>query len=136
MLAWRSLSAMADPSEPFGLFVSSVPGKPVARFGASRVLIGAARRFDGSNGINYFPEQIVAIPYAELRRYRREYQRAIANGSLRARTGDEWRASQAPQLKAKQARATTTLASNPSEVGAPPVKRQDKRDDHPESGSE
>ncbi len=85
---------MADPAAAFALFVSSVDGHPVARWG-TRTLVGAARRLLEPTVIDYTPELVVALPHTELARYRREYTRALAAGSLRLRTADDWRAQNA-----------------------------------------
>jgi hypothetical protein len=73
----------------FGLFVSSVEGKPVMRFG-SKVLIGAERDPDQPRKIRYNTKAIVAIPVDEAHRYGREYARLIADEELVAHTADEW----------------------------------------------
>lgn len=86
---------MGDPAEAFGLFVSSVEGQPVTRYG-TKVLIGAARDHLQPRKIIYDPTLIVAIPATEARRYSREYRRAIANGSLTERTAAQWREQQKP----------------------------------------
>lgn len=77
-----------------------MPGSPVTRFG-TRTLIGAHRpKVAPFNVIEYEPEHIVAIPVAEFNRYRREYQRALRDGSLRQRSAEEWQAQQ-PQPAAE-----------------------------------
>lgn len=86
---------MADPAAAFALFVSSVDGHPVTRFG-TRTLVGAARRQLEPTVVDYTPELVVALPHAEASRYRREYERAIQAGSLRRRSADDWRAQTAP----------------------------------------
>lgn len=80
---------------PFALFVSSVDGCPVTRFG-TRTLIGAARRVKEPTVIDYTPELVVAITTAEFSRYRREYLRALGNATLKRRTIEEWQAQQPP----------------------------------------
>lgn len=79
----------------FAVYVSSVEGCPVTRFG-TRTLIGAARRVKEPTVIDYQPDVVVAITADEFNRYRREYQRALGNGSLKRRTIEEWQAQQAP----------------------------------------
>jgi hypothetical protein len=86
---------MADPAPAFALFVSSVAGMPVTRFG-TRTLIGAARRHLEPTIVDYTPELIVPLPADEYARYRREYNRALANGSLRRRSAEDWRAQNTP----------------------------------------
>jgi|SRR6187551_177323 len=73
----------------FALFVSCVEGSLVTRYG-TRTFIGAERRTLEPNVVDYHPEQIVAIPHDEFRKYRREYTRALRDGSLVQRTADEW----------------------------------------------
>lgn len=75
------------------LFVSSVEGSPVQRYGTS-LLIGAARNRVDPAQVVFDTAAIVRIPGTEHARYLREYGRAIANGSLRRRTVEEWRAQQ------------------------------------------
>jgi hypothetical protein len=82
-----------------GLFVSSVPGHVVTRFGSTRVvngvpspglLIGAERDPRNPSEVTWFPDQIVCIPEPEATAYRREYARAVRDGSLRLRTEAEY----------------------------------------------
>lgn len=105
---------MGDRADAFGLFVSSVEGSPVTRYGSS-VLIGAERNPDEPRKIVYHPDAVIAIPHDEAQRYAREYRRLIAEGALVERTADDWRSQQA------------------SEGGAPRVTKA--KDDHasPES---
>jgi hypothetical protein len=144
---------MADLSEGFGLFLSSIQGQPVARFG-STVMIGAERDLIDRKAIRYMPELVVAIPTAEARRYAREYRRAIDNGSVTVRTADDWIAQQAPpeptpaepaepepaeQLPgfhmSRPSRSASTLPPSPSdfppssEAGAPLQSPADTPDD-------
>jgi hypothetical protein len=86
--ASRSIVGMSQLSQ-FALFVSCVEGSLVTRYG-TRTFIGAERRTDDPRQIDYHPEQVVAIPHDEHRRYRREYLRALREGSLVERTEDEW----------------------------------------------
>ena len=66
--------------------VRCVPGKPVPRFGTgfggrAATLIGATR--DPATGALAFdPGERVTIPAAEYGKYRREYTRALREGSL------------------------------------------------------
>jgi hypothetical protein len=82
----------SDPSFGFGLFVSSVEGQPVSRFGGGGVMIGASRDLSDRKLVHYTPEIIVGIPHEEARKYAREYRRAISDGSLKERTAAEWAA--------------------------------------------
>ena len=75
--------------QAFGLFVSSVDGRPVARFG-TKVLIGAERDPSNPRKITYRTKDIVPIPLDEAAKYSREYARHIAEGDLVEHTADEW----------------------------------------------
>lgn len=75
--------------QAFGLFVSSVEGRPVARFG-TKTLIGAERDPSKPRKIVYRTKDIVPIPVDEAERYSREYGRLIADGDLVKHTADEW----------------------------------------------
>jgi len=88
------------PAPKFALFVSSVAGKLVRRYGTA-VHIGARAEVlnpqeeDPSRHrykYRYQTSDIVAIPEAEFARYRREYTRALSDGSLRKRSAQEWQA--------------------------------------------
>lgn len=83
----RSIHGMSHPQ--FALFVSCVEGRLVTRYG-TRTFIGAERRTDDPRVVDFHPEHIVAIPHDEHRKYRREYLRALREGSLVERTVDEW----------------------------------------------
>lgn len=112
----------------FGLYLSSIEGKPVTRFG-TKVLIGAVRV---GNRVFYQPKVINPIPIAETKRYHREYRRAISAGSVVSHTREQWLAQQST-ITAKQA-AAEKLATSP-EVGAPPVTARSSPNDHPQGGS-
>lgn len=95
----------------FTLFVSSVRGKTVRRYGASS-LIGAKRRHDPPLGPNesasdrpavtvWTPERVVAITADEHRRYGKEYAREIRDGALKERTEADWLAQNDADLKAE-----------------------------------
>lgn len=76
-------------ADAFGLFVSSVEGHPVTRFG-TKVLIGAYRDAENPRKIRYRTKDIIAIPRDEADRYAREYARLIEDQELVAHTADEW----------------------------------------------
>lgn len=99
-------SSMVDPT-PFGLFLSSVEGQPVTRYG-TKTLIGAERDRVNPTVVHYDTRTIVAIPHAELTRYRREYTDAIRDGSLRQRTAKQWVALQKRIAEAQAVRAKLT----------------------------
>lgn len=86
-----------------GLFVSSVEGHAVTRYGTTRnlkgvpspgLLVGAERDPRKPTEISWFPDVIVHIPEEEARLYAREYARAFRDGSLRKRTEAEFAAQQ------------------------------------------
>lgn len=76
-------------ADAFGLFVSSVEGHPVTRFG-TKVLLGAYRDADNPRKVRYRTKEIIAIPRDEAERYAREYGRLIEDEELVAHTADEW----------------------------------------------
>lgn len=86
------------------VFVSSVQGKLVTRFPSLRQpvaqYIGATRK---GKEIVWNPEAVVAIPMQEWNRYRREYKRALEQGSLKRRTEAEHKAWLQKQQKADEA---------------------------------
>lgn len=95
---------MSQPS--FALYVSCVEGAVVTRYG-TRTFIGAERRALEPTVVDFHPDIVVAIPHDEFRKYRREYLRAMREGSLVERTADEWRAqNRQDQPTAKQGAGT------------------------------
>lgn len=86
---------MPDPPHDLVLFVSSVEGKPVTRFGAGPLaLIGA--HFEGRT-IVYQPRRVVGLSRDEIDRYGDHYARTLREGGLTARTREEYDAQQAAQ---------------------------------------
>jgi hypothetical protein len=73
-----------ETEDPDDLFVSCVPtAGVVTRFGAGgSAFIGAKRDASAEGGVRYFPEQVLKIPGADVRRYSREYTRVLAEGAL------------------------------------------------------
>lgn len=67
------------------LYVSSVPGRLVFRFGTS-VLIGATRSSESPKQIDWDTDNVVRIPAAEARQYAREYDGAFERGDLQKRS--------------------------------------------------
>lgn len=114
-------------ADVFGLFVSSVEGHPVSRFG-SKVLIGADRDPVLRNKIRYTPKLIVGIPTAEAIKYAREYSRAIADGSLSARKESDWYEQQR-QLREVGAPREKLKSAPPTQPAKEPTHG------HPEGGS-
>jgi hypothetical protein len=100
---------MPKGASGFALFVSSVVGLPVTRWG-SRTLIGASRSAATPTVVDYDTDAVVAIPDDEYRKYSREYDRALGNGSLRRRTEKDWQA----QNRQPEKRATERGAGTPS----------------------
>lgn len=81
----------------FALFVSSVEGHAVARFGTgaptrSNAFIGATRSIEDPTQIEWRTDEVVPITEAEYRDFRREYDGAIAAGSLVKRTENDYAA--------------------------------------------
>jgi hypothetical protein len=110
----------------FALYVSCVPAQgPTTRYG-TRTFIGAERNAAQPTVIQYDPELVVALTAEEWRKYRREYQRALASGALVTRTAAEYRAQQAGALLAQAAAESVTAeatataaaaASKPTDMG-------------------
>jgi Na+/glutamate symporter len=125
---------MAEPHATFGLFVSCVDGQPVTRFGTG-TMIGAARSKATPDVVTYDPTHVVGIPHAEYDRHRRSYDRALGNGSLKARSAADYRAqeqaqakrddenrkAQARAAKAKPASAGVSLDQTDPAAGDPPA---------------
>lgn len=104
---------MANAAAKFALFVSCVEGCPVTRFG-TRTMIGATRSARTPDVVTYDPTVVVAIPLDEHRKYRREYERALANGTLKARGAEEWSAQnrqEPPQKRGEGTPSTPTVAT-------------------------
>ncbi len=120
---------MGDPASAFGLFVSSIEGQPVARFGSGGVMIGAERDLTDRTLVHYTPEVVVAISREEARKYAREYRRAIDSGSLKVRTAAEWMTQNPPPAPAALPAPQTPETS--TEAGAP-LPTSLKADDPPE----
>lgn len=79
----------------FPLYVSSVEGHLVSRFGSKfGQTIGAKRSIEKPTEIEWFTDEIVPIPQTEYQSFRREYESAIRAGSLRRRTEAEYLATQ------------------------------------------
>lgn len=90
------------PELTFALFVSSVEGRTVSRFGTATArqaneLIGARRSPGGP--IVWDPEEVVALPVREVEAFAKEYRDAIAEGSLRKRIEADYLAWIAAQTK-------------------------------------
>lgn len=83
------------PEPRFAIFVRSVPGRTVSRFGSrSSTLIGA--RFASESEIAAGSERVIwsdrIVPIAEeaFRKFRREYTSALRLGDLTSATEAEW----------------------------------------------
>jgi hypothetical protein len=94
---------MADEPK-FALYVSSVEGKLVSRFGAGSrgapSYIGARRVAGDPTSVVWDTELVVALTVAEVARFSREYERALAAKALKKRTRDEWLAQAARERDA------------------------------------
>ncbi len=95
----------------FALFVSCVEGSLVTRYGTG-TFIGAERRALEPTVVDYHPDIVVAIPHDEFRKYRREYLRAVREGSLVERTEQEWRAQNRQDQPSPKQGAGTPRAQN------------------------
>lgn len=102
------------------VFVSSVKGKLVTRFPSLRQpvaqYIGATRK---GKEIVWNPEAVVAIPLQEWNKYRREYRRALEQGSLKKRTEADHKAWLQKQKQAdEEAKRKAEEASRKAETEA------------------
>lgn len=89
---------------PFVLFVSSVEGYAVTRYGSGtpsrRATLIGAQRVPG-RGIVWDTREVVALTEDELRQYSKEYRGAIADKALRQRTEADWKAWIASQQRSQ-----------------------------------
>jgi hypothetical protein len=124
---------MTDPSKHFAAFVSPVDGALVRRYGTEthigqvqgasrperRTSIEAADHSTARpNGVDQ--SLIVPLTHDEWRLYGTEYRRAIAEGSLKARTAEEWKVAEAAAEAAELARVAKLAEAEKAER-----KRQD-----------
>lgn len=103
--------------QSFALFVSCVEGSLVTRYGTG-TFIGAERRADDPRQVDFHPDQVIAIPDDEFRKYRREYLRALREGSLRQRTEAEWQRQNATPEPTELGTDTDTTAAAEAPAGA------------------
>ena len=84
-------------------YLSSVKGRLVPRFPTMQqpvtTFIGATRK---GKVITWNEEAVAAVPLQEFQKYRREYKRRIADGSLKERTEQDFKAWQEKQKKASE----------------------------------
>lgn len=80
------------------LYVLPVVGRPVTRYGTG-ITIGGNRSKLTPNVIDWDEKTIVYIPPNEFLKYRREYLRALSDGSLKKTTAAAWRKQNAPPKK-------------------------------------
>jgi hypothetical protein len=123
----------------FALFISSVPGHVVNRYGAGpSSYIGARRLREG--GWEWSPEIIEAITPEELTRYRREYTRAIAQKALKEHSEDAFLAQVAKREAAESAareKASEPVATVPTKTIEPDASgSKPKSSGAPREGSE
>lgn len=123
------------PDPDSDLYVSSIEGHLVSRFGTARSgvgnqLIGASKApktdpdgkpLAGPDGsvlewvITWHTDEITWIPAAEHTRFSREYARAISDGGLLPRTKAEFEAARAAaRAKAKEAKAKAEAQPAPA----------------------
>jgi hypothetical protein len=110
---------MAADDPKFALYVSSVQGRLVTRYGAGTrsapSYIGARRVSGDPTSIEWDTEVVVALTAEEVARFAREYERALGGKALRKRTREDWLA----QTARERAGA---VAATPSETPTePPV---------------
>lgn len=114
-----------DQSVEFGLFVRSVEGHAVPRYGTTE-LIGARRdpvtkktKRAGSPAI-VWSDRIVGLTKQYCSRYTKELQQHIAEGELLRCTREEWDAQRALELaaeKAAKSEAKTNTDEKSGKVG-------------------
>jgi hypothetical protein len=120
---------LEEGEDPDDLFVSCVPEKGVVtRFGATgSAFIGAKRDATVTEGgIRYFPDQVLKIPGADVRRYSREYTRVLAEGALKRHSREQHQAYRvkrdealrAGKAQREQARADALAAAQAREAEA------------------
>ena len=109
---------MPPPTPPpaFAIYLSSVEGHAVARFGTAsngrpNELIGAVR-MKGGAGITWNTKAITPLTEREFGAYRREYMGAIAEKALTVRTEDDYRA----RVKEQEERAKAMLKEQADEA--------------------
>src|SRR5262249_17517692 len=118
-------SPMADEPK-FALYVSSVAGKLVSRYGAggrgAPSYIGARRAAAEPTTIIWDPELVVALTVTEVARFSREYERALTAKALTKRTRDEWLAQTTREREAAKSASDAAPATPPAvgESGAHP----------------
>jgi len=118
------MTGVAGTVAAFALFVSSVEGRPVTRYG-TKTLIGADRDPSNPRKINYRTKDIVPLPTDEAERYSREYARHIEDGDLVAHTAAEWE--QQTQHRAEVGAPRKKLSAG-VEPDQPPAKDADHAD--------
>jgi hypothetical protein len=108
---------MADAPQ-FGLYVRSVPGHVVQRYGTAE-FIGATRRpltktqkIDGESPFEW-NDRIVPLTVAFCRRYARELDEHLREKQLTKATREEWEAEVAAAAKALE---STPAADEPTEA--------------------
>jgi hypothetical protein len=105
----------------FALYVSSVQGRLVTRYGAGTrnapSYIGARRVSGDPASIEWDTELVVALTVAEVARFAREYERTLGAKALRKRTGEDWLAQTAHERA--EASAATASTKAPNELAVP-----------------
>jgi hypothetical protein len=108
------------------VYLSPVKGRLVPRFSTlggpgGRTYIGAQRTADG---LVVNEDAVAQIPAVEFGRYRKEYTRAIADGSLKKRTREDfeaWRKARLAALAASQKPDPEPEADEPMKSDVPPA---------------
>jgi hypothetical protein len=117
---------------PAPLFVRSVEGRAVRRFGADQsALIGARRialtkeqRAAHACPIVWDTERITRISPEDRRRFLREYDRSLRDGDLVAATEEQWMAQQAKAQEPEQGSSQTVEGKAETTAKAPPKRRR------------
>jgi hypothetical protein len=94
----------------FGLYVTPVKGRTVPRFGAPAGTYIGARRV--GKQLEWDEERVVPIPENEYRRFRAEYDGAIADGALKKRSAADFEASQKALPARRKEAAEKAAAQN------------------------
>lgn len=92
----------------FGLYVTPKKGRTVPRFGAPRGTYIGAKRV--GKQLEWDEERIVGIPADEYRRFRAEYDGAIADGSLVRRSAEDFEKQREDRKVAKKRAAAEAAA--------------------------
>lgn len=107
----------------FELYVTPVQGRAVRRFGAPAGSYIGAKRV--GKQLEWDEERIVGIPADEYRRFRAEYDGAIADGSLALRKAEDFEKQRADRIVARKRAAAEAAAeaAKPTDAEAADAQR-------------